>query len=194
MWLGIAVASVAVLAFGSVQTTGALWRDQETMNAGSVKAGTLTLFAGGDSTTTSQVFQFDNLAKTLIAPGEFGQGAMVLRNGGNVPLRFRVSRIGLTLATVAPATPVQVAVDVRIGTTVAACTTTSAPSGPSVVSVSASTSSPAIVPVGTPILEQTIQANQAVVLCVRSTLVSASTSVSSSYRHEFTIVGEQVQK
>jgi hypothetical protein len=97
LWLGVAVASAAVLIFGSVQTTGALWRDQEAVQAGVVRTADLVLTTGGSGTGTN--FTFDALSGTNVVPGTSVTKPLDVRNPASAPLHFRMTAAGPQVST-----------------------------------------------------------------------------------------------
>ena len=157
-----AVAAVAVLAFGSVQTTGALWRDSEVRPAGVVTAATFSLAPGAG---TDPNFTFAALAKPNITVGDFVQKPLTIVNTGT-------ARNGLTyfLSKAGPSVSAGPGVTVTLSGTVvpatSSCTDTNTPTGAAAFTpfdtasaATAATSSP-----------RTLALGASEIWCIRSTL------------------------
>lgn len=187
--LSVALAvAVAALAFGSVQSTGALWRNVTTgQNAGTIKTGTLFLTAGTD-TVQQAGFQFTDLTPAgLVQPGDFVQRPLVIKNSGNIPLKFR---LGTAAVTSASAGVGSVHLDMRIVADTAACPTTGAiPAGTATLLDSdISTKGSVTGAVSWVSLASTASA----VVCVRSTLSTAPVT-QIKYNHVFTFQAQQAK-
>lgn len=87
--IGIAVVALALM---SGQQTLARWSDEERVPGGEIRSGTLDLTVGDDATQVSD-YQFSALGKAGLAPGQFVQAPLVIRNAGDTPLTFRLERV-----------------------------------------------------------------------------------------------------
>ncbi|MDV7100249.1 hypothetical protein R4227_08915 [Gordonia amicalis] len=87
---------VAVLVFGSVRTTGALWAEQADGSDTDITTGTIGLApgAGGGSS-----FTFPALNGTNVIPGQAQQAVLTITNAGSTPLRFRLASAGPSVST-----------------------------------------------------------------------------------------------
>lgn len=85
---------VAVLILGSVRTTGALWRDQET--AGSDTDLTTGFLALSPGTASGSSFTFTALNGTGLIPEDARQAELVITNSGTTPLEFELASAGPT--------------------------------------------------------------------------------------------------
>ncbi|ASR04175.1 hypothetical protein RVF83_22555 [Gordonia rubripertincta] len=86
---------VAVLFFGSVRTTGALWAERRDVSSSNITTGTLGLApgAGGGS------FTFPALNGSNVVPGQAQQAVLHVTNTGSTPLRFRLATAGPSVST-----------------------------------------------------------------------------------------------
>ena len=78
------------LIFTSTLTTGALWRDSVSLNAGQVSSGSLVLL-NGDAVTQVEAYAFAALTGSNLRPGSSAQAPLTVRNGGSTPLSYRLS-------------------------------------------------------------------------------------------------------
>ena len=90
------------LIFTSTLTTGALWRDSVSLNAGQVSSGSLVLL-NGNAVTQVKAYSFTALAGTNLRPGSSAQAPLTMRNGGSTPLGYRLSDATITGSSTLPA-------------------------------------------------------------------------------------------
>jgi hypothetical protein len=187
LWCCIAVAAVAALAFGSVRSTAALWRDQTTSPGGTVGAArfSLTAHSGSDAKSESYVFK-DLKSTTPLLHGQFVQKPLVLENSGSTPMTVQVSSIAVQLQSGAAVT---VHLDGTVVTSQAACTDTGAPTGATAFSTNVTSGTPAALSGAATRLEP----GSTQILCVRSTLTSVPT-VESTYTHVFSFLAKQAPR
>jgi hypothetical protein len=96
--LGAAAAvAAAALVGGSVQATGALWRDREQLPDLVVNTGFLDLTPG---TRAGTGYTFDALKGPNVVTNQAVSAALVIRNSGSAPLRFHLSTAGPQVSTV----------------------------------------------------------------------------------------------
>ncbi|WP_261393006.1 hypothetical protein [Rhodococcus sp. BP22] len=95
----LAAASVVVLVFGSAQTTGALWRDQEAIAGGTVTSGTLDIKVGPSGTEVNN-YTLAALGSSNLRPNGFSQAPLSIRNAGNQPFNYRLQ--GTSVSGVIP--------------------------------------------------------------------------------------------
>jgi hypothetical protein len=91
-----AVVAAAALVGGSVQATGALWTDQEQLPDLVVNTGFLDLTPG---TRSGSGYTFTALAQSPVVPDRAVSAALVIRNSGSAPLRFRLDGAGPSVST-----------------------------------------------------------------------------------------------
>lgn len=98
--LGLALAA-AVSAFLLVWATGtaALWRDQATVNPGTISTGSLILL-NGDQTSQVKNYQLSDFSAAAISPGASKQAPLVVKNAGNTP--FLLNLKGITATSGSP--------------------------------------------------------------------------------------------
>lgn len=114
LWLILAGMVVLVMLI-STSTTGALWQDQATVDAGSVTSGSLTLLVGGQEET----YVFTALTASNLVPGQSVRAPINISNGGSTNMVY-----GLTAVTTAAAGPADEALAASLRLTVtddAAC-------------------------------------------------------------------------
>ncbi|ATD71615.1 MULTISPECIES: hypothetical protein [Gordonia] len=87
---------VAVLLFGSVRTTGALWAEQADVSDTDITTGTIGLAPG---TGGGSSFTFPALNGTNVIPGQAQQAVLTITNAGSTPLRFRLASAGPSVST-----------------------------------------------------------------------------------------------
>lgn len=83
------VAAVLLVLFMSSRGTAALWHTKETIDAGSVSTGSLSLLAGNGS-ITAQDYAFTELNGANLIPGQFVQAPLVIGNGGTTGLAYNL--------------------------------------------------------------------------------------------------------
>ncbi|SNT01660.1 hypothetical protein [Rhodococcoides kyotonense] len=187
LWCAVAAAAVAAVAFGSVQSTGALWRAQTTAPGGTVAAGTFSLTARSGADAKSSSYVFANLkSSTPLLQNQFVQKPLVLENSGTTPMTVQVSSIAVQLQSGAAVT---VHLDGTVVASQAACTDTGTPTGTSAFSVDVTTGTPAALSGAATRLEP--GATQ--ILCVRSTLKTVP-AVQSTYTHVFSFLAKQAPR
>ncbi|GGF98131.1 hypothetical protein GCM10007304_10130 [Rhodococcoides trifolii] len=165
--LGATAAAVAAVIFGSVQTTGALWRDSGVRAAGVVTAATFSLSPG---VGTDPNFTFTDLAKPNITVGDFVQKPLTIANTGTARngLTYFLSKAGPSV-TAGPG--VTITLSGTVVPTTASCTDTNTPTGTAAFTTfdtasttTAATSSP-----------RTLAKGASEIWCIRSTLKSVVT-------------------
>lgn len=175
VWIGSAAAAVAVLIFGSVQTTDALWKDSAVSANQTVTAGRLALSSGSGA---GPGYTFDALTGSLGLVGDFVQKPLTIVNTGTADLEYKLSAAGLSVSA-GPSVTVGLTGTVVSGA--AACTATGTPVGtPAFTPFQTSATS---MPVTSAPRSLLIGASE--VWCIRSTLLAASTTASSTYTHLF---------
>jgi hypothetical protein len=85
----LAAASVVVVVFGSAQSTGALWRDDEVVGGGTINSGTLDIKVGPNGAEVND-YVLAALGSADVGPNGFSQAPLSIRNSGNVPFNFRL--------------------------------------------------------------------------------------------------------
>ncbi|MGO3328172.1 hypothetical protein [Gordonia sp. (in: high G+C Gram-positive bacteria)] len=172
---------VAVLIFGSVQTTGALWRDQTDMGSDTtVHTGSLSLRPGSGSGSS---FEFAALSGQNLAPGDARQAELVISNAGTTPLEF-------ALATAGPTVEGTGVVKVRLSGARGSCPATAATdlSGAFVAddttAVTHSFNSPP---------PQRLNPAESTTWCIRAKLVAISDAPSATFRIRFNFDADQVR-
>lgn len=85
-------AGLVVVAAAATTTTRAAWRHGEPIDAGSIRAGELSLLVGADG-TADQTFELAALSGTNLGPGSIRQAPLTVTNGGAVALRYRRSGV-----------------------------------------------------------------------------------------------------
>ncbi len=178
---------MAALIFGSVQSTGALWRSQTTAPGGTVTAGSFSLTARSGSDPKSSSYVFANLRSTSpLLRNQFVQKPLVLENSGTTPMTVQVSAIGVQLQSGAAVT---VHLDGTVVASQAACPDSGTPSGAAAFSVDVTSGTPAALSGATTRLEP----GGTQILCVRSTLTTAP-AVVSTYTHVFSFLAKQAPR
>ncbi|GAA1048177.1 hypothetical protein [Arthrobacter russicus] len=94
-WIFASVAAVSGFLIAGTAGTAALWRDQGTINPGTVSIGSLVLL-NGDQTSQVKNFQLDAFGSTALAPGTGRQAPVVVKNGGSTPFSLDMSGISAT--------------------------------------------------------------------------------------------------
>ncbi|OZE27560.1 hypothetical protein CH262_06120 [Rhodococcus sp. 05-2255-1e] len=85
----LAAASVLVVSFGSAQVTGALWRDEEVLDGGTITSGTLDIKVGEAGAEVND-FTITGLGSLNLGPNGFAQAPLSIRNSGSTPFLFRL--------------------------------------------------------------------------------------------------------
>ncbi|MCZ4080472.1 hypothetical protein O1W68_21255 [Rhodococcus sp. H36-A4] len=97
----LAAASVVVVVFGSAQTTGALWRDQDAIAGGTITSGTLDIKVGPSGTEVNN-YTLAALGSKNLGPNGFSQAPLSIRNAGNQPFNYRLQGTSVSGATPIP--------------------------------------------------------------------------------------------
>lgn len=118
----LAAASVAVVVFGSAQTTGALWRDEQMVPGGTINSGTLDIKVGPNGAEVND-YVLAALGSTNLGPNGFSQAPLSIRNSGNVPFNFRLQETTSTGTVPLVLTATIVSAETN-------CPATGAPTGP----------------------------------------------------------------
>jgi len=108
LWL-ILAGVVALVLLVSTSTTGALWHDQKTVDAGSVTSGSLALLVGGQEET----YVFTALTASNLIPGQSVRAPLSISNGGSTDMVY-----GLTAVTTVAAGPADEALAASLRLTV----------------------------------------------------------------------------
>ncbi|WP_306634814.1 hypothetical protein [Pseudarthrobacter siccitolerans] len=67
-----------------MSTTGALWHDEATVDAGTVTTGSLVLLVGGQP----EVYSFDALSTGNLTPGRTVRAPLTITNGGSTDMTY----------------------------------------------------------------------------------------------------------
>ncbi|MCF8571406.1 hypothetical protein L5G32_14130 [Gordonia sp. HY002] len=176
---------VAVLIFGSVQTTGAQWRDQMDMGSGTtVHTGSLSLRVGSGSGSS---FNFEALSGENLAPGDARQAELEITNTGTPPLEF-------TLATAGPTVEESGVVTVRLSGARGSCpaaATTDLSGAFKAANTSVATQTFVPPPPAPPL--QRLEPAESTTWCIRAKLVSITGAPSATFRITFNFAAEQVR-
>jgi len=100
-WIAAGGALVGLI-FTSTLTTGALWRDSISLDAGQVSAGSLVLL-NGNAVTQVEAYAFTALAGGNLRPSSSAQAPLTMRNGGSTRLSYRLSDTTTTGSSALPA-------------------------------------------------------------------------------------------
>jgi hypothetical protein len=181
--LAAAAVGAAMLAFGSVHSTGALWNDSVTVAGATVTAGSLSLATGSGAGTA---FTFDALKKDPVTVGQIVQAPLIITNTGTTSLKFQLVNAGpKVVAPAGAAVTVSLQGAVLTGSTVCDGTTAMGSAFPNV-----SASAAATVVAGIP---HTLSAGESQTWCVRSILTAAPSAPSVTYRHDFSFTAVQAE-
>lgn len=93
LWL-ILAGMVVLVMLVSTSTTGALWNDQSTVDAGSVTSGSLTLLVGGQEET----YVFTSLNASNLVPGQAVRAPLNISNGGTTDMVYSLAAIATAAA------------------------------------------------------------------------------------------------
>ncbi|MDQ1179082.1 hypothetical protein [Rhodococcus sp. SORGH_AS_0301] len=182
VWLGAAVVGAAALVFGSVQSTGALWRDDVTVAGATVRTGTLSLATGSPSGSD---YVFSELTKNPVALNEAVQAPLVITNTGDTPLRFRLSAAGPAVSTANAAATVSLAGAVLSSGATCSATT---PMGTAFGTFTTSAPTTAVAP-----LWQSLAKGASQTWCIRTTLTQVTSTSAVAYTHRFAFAVEQTR-
>lgn len=122
----LAAASVLVVSFGSAQVTGALWRDEEILDGGTLTSGTLDIKLGPEGAAEVADFVIPGLGNLALAPNGFAQAPLLIRNNGSTPFAFR-------LQSTTVSGPLPFTLTASTVTNTAACPATGTPTGATVL-------------------------------------------------------------
>ena len=84
----LALGAVAVVASVLTASSGASWRDERPVGAGTLTAGRLDLRVGG-----ADAYAFSALSGSNLKPGSYRQAPLAVSNAGDVALRYRLSSV-----------------------------------------------------------------------------------------------------
>ena len=90
--LALGVAAVAGLI--SIKQSGAYWQDTKAVSSATISSGTLTLTAGG-----SHALSLSSLGGTALSPGDMKTVSVVVANGGDTKLGYKLTSITSTDST-----------------------------------------------------------------------------------------------
>jgi len=79
----------------SMSTTGALWRDEATVDAGTVTTGSLVLLVGGQPA----VYSFDALSTSNLTPGQAVRAPLTITNGGSTDMSYGLMSLSAATQT-----------------------------------------------------------------------------------------------
>ncbi|KIQ17023.1 hypothetical protein RU01_12290 [Rhodococcus sp. MEB064] len=179
--MGVAVVGAATLVFGSVQSTGALWRDQETVAGATVTAGTISLSTGSPDGTN---YTFGALKKDPVALNEFVQAPLVITNTGDTPLRFRLASAGPVVSTTGAGATVSLSGGVI---TDGVCTSTTVLGSAFTTFSSSAPSTVATSP------WQALPKGGTQTWCIRTVLTQVTSTSAVAYTHRFSFAVEQTR-
>lgn len=167
---------------GSWQTTGALWRDESVIDAGTISAGTLDIKVGATGSEVDS-YVMDSLGGLSLGPGAFSQQPLSVRNAGTVPMQYRLQSASAT-------TPLGPSLVIRVDQVASAdsCPIAAPPSSPTELLYSGPVSA-AQGPAAPAFRALAVGASE--VLCFRVTL-SSSPPQNSSSKVTFTFLAEQL--
>lgn len=119
-----AAGGVVLVVLATTGTTGALWRDEASLDPGTVTTGSLELLAGGEPGT----YVFDALSAANLAPGETSTAPLTLTNSGTTDLTYELGNV--TVASAQTPADVELAGSLTLAvTTKASCGATVPESG-----------------------------------------------------------------
>ena len=88
LWLTF-VGGMVLVMLTSMSTTGALWRDEATVDAGAVTTGSLVLLVGGQP----EPYTFDALTTGNLTPGQAVRAPLTVSNGGTTDMTFGLTSV-----------------------------------------------------------------------------------------------------
>ncbi|WP_426246451.1 hypothetical protein [Nocardioides sp. LHG3406-4] len=151
-------------------TTGASWRDRQSLDAGAVRTGNLILL-NGDEGNEVNTFGFTALSNTEMGPGDFAQAPLSMANAGTADLRYRLA--GWT--STSPDLRAHLELTVTVVPSAADCPTTGAQPGAPVA----------------PATLRPLGADASETLCIRMTLPNATPQTAMSGTVSFEWYAEQ---
>jgi hypothetical protein len=99
LWLTLAIGVVLVM-LTSMSTTGASWRDEATVDAGTVTTGSLVLLVGGQPTAYNFT-AFNTLGGNNLAPGKAVRAPLTITNGGSADMTYGLTSVTPTAISAA---------------------------------------------------------------------------------------------
>ena len=91
LWLTL-VGGMVLVMLTSMSTTGALWRDEATVDAGAVTTGSLVLLVGGQP----EPYTFEALTTGNLTPGQAVRAPLTVSNGGSTDMMYRLTSVTAT--------------------------------------------------------------------------------------------------
>lgn len=88
LWLTL-IGGVVFVMLSSMSTTGALWREEATVDAGTVATGSLVLLVGGEPVE----YPFDALSAGNLTPGQAVRAPLTITNGGSTDMSYGLSSV-----------------------------------------------------------------------------------------------------
>ncbi|MBY4211255.1 hypothetical protein HQO42_09620 [Rhodococcus fascians] len=164
------------MSFGSAQVTGALWRDEEVLDGGTLTSGTLDIELGPQGSAEVPNFVVPGLGNTALGPKGFAQAPLLIRNNGSTPFVFRLQNTTVN-------GPLPFTLTASIVPSTGACPASGAPTGETVLyNSSAAGAQVPVAPTARPLAPRTSE-----VWCFRLTTSdlppqSASSTVTFSFR------------
>lgn len=96
LWLTL-IGGMVLVMLTSMSTTGALWRDEATVDAGTVTTGSLVLLVGGQPA----VYVFSALSAGNLSPGQAVRAPLVVSNGGSADMTYGLTSVTASAVTAA---------------------------------------------------------------------------------------------
>lgn len=96
LWLTL-VGGMVLVMLTSMSTTGALWRDEATVDAGAVTTGSLVLLVGGQPA----VYAFNALSAGNLTPGQSVRAPLTVSNGGSTDMIYSLPSVAATTVSLA---------------------------------------------------------------------------------------------
>jgi hypothetical protein len=91
LWLTL-VGGMVLVMLSTMRTTGALWRDEATVDAGAVTTGSLVLLVGGQP----EPYTFEALTAGNLSPGQAVRAPLTISNGGSTDITYGMSSVTAT--------------------------------------------------------------------------------------------------
>jgi hypothetical protein len=96
LWLTF-VGGMVLVMLTSLSTTGALWRDEATVDAGAVTTGSLVLLVGGQPAP----YTFTALSAGNLTPGQAVRAPLTVTNGGSTDMTYSLPSVAATAVSLA---------------------------------------------------------------------------------------------
>ena len=96
LWLTL-VGGMVLVMLSTMSTTGALWRDEATVDAGTVTTGSLVLLVDGQP----EPYTFDALSAGNLAPGQAVRAPLTVSNGGSTDMTYAMASVTATAVSLA---------------------------------------------------------------------------------------------